>query len=219
MKHDPQMKQTAHTEFSAWAESYDRSLLNYFLFQPSYLAFLEEIVRWRGMNGEPFDLLDIGCGTGTLSAMLVGSPLPARVTGLDYAESMAAVAMRKARVAGAARRARFTCGDSEHLPFADASFDIVTCSNSFHHYPHPQECVRQMRRVLRPGGRLMLIDGFRDNIVGWVTYDVIIDHVEKGVHHATWRQMREYFDAAGFADVRQRKINILFPLLMTIGTA
>ncbi len=219
MKHAPHMKQAAHSEFSDWAESYDRSLLNHFLFQPSYLAFIEEIVRWRGLDGEPIDLLDIGCGTGTLAAMLVGSPLKVRVAGLDYAETMASVASRKAREAGAADRARFVRADSEHLPFADASFDVVTCSNSFHHYPDQAACVRQMRRVLRPGGRLMLIDGFRDNIVGWVTYDLIIDHVEKGVHHATWRQIHDYFEAAGFRDIRHRKINILFPLLMTIGTA
>lgn len=213
------MKQYARSQFETWAHSYDRSLLNHFLFRPSYSAFLEEIVRWRGLDGGPIDLLDIGCGTGTLAAMLMGSPLEARVVGLDYAESMAILASRKAHEADAQDRARFTCADSEHLPFADASFDVVTCSNSFHHYPDQQSCVKQMRRVLRPGGRLMIIDGFRDNIIGHITYDAIIGHVEKAVHHAKWFQMRDYFETAGFTDVHHRKINILFPLLMTIGTA
>ncbi len=210
------MKQAAHSEFSEWAHSYDRSLLNHFLFRPSYYAFIEEIVRWRGPEDGPFDLLDIGCGTGTLAAMLMATALPVRVVGLDYAESMAQVASHKARQAKAEDRARFVRADSEHLPFAGGSFDVVTCSNSFHHYPDPAACVRQ---VLRPGGRLMLIDGFRDNIVGWVTYDVIIGRVERPVHHATWSQMRGYFEAAGFREVTQRKINIFFPLLLTMGTA
>ncbi len=170
-------------------------------------------------GGDRVDLLDIGCGTGTLAAMLIGSSLNARVVGLDYAESMAAAASQKARSAHAGERACFTRGDSEHLPFADASFDVVTCSNSFHHYPHQEDCVRQMRRVLRPGGRLMIVDGFRDNIVGWITYDVVIAAVEKAVHHPPWSLMRRYFEDAGFSDVRQRKLNVLFPLLMTIGTA
>jgi len=214
-----EMKRVARSQFELWAGSYDRSLLNHFLFRPSYLAFLEEIVQWRGLDGEPMDLLDIGCGTGTLAAMLMAAPLKARVVGLDYAHSMAIAASRKAHAAAAHDRARFTCADSEHLPFADASFDAVTCSNSFHHYPDQPRCIREMRRVLRPGGRLMVIDGFRDNIIGWVTYDVIIDRMEKGVQHATWSQMHDYFVRAGFADVRHRKINILFPLLLTIGTA
>jgi ubiquinone/menaquinone biosynthesis C-methylase UbiE len=213
------MKQVAHSEFENWAHSYDRSILNHFLFRPSYHAFLEEIVRWRGLDAEPIDLLDIGCGTGTLAAMLIGSPLKVRVVGLDYAESMAMAAARKAREACAGDRARFTRADSEHLPFADGAFDVITCSNSFHHYPDQQHCVRQMRRVLRHGGRLMIIDGFRDNIIGHVTYDVIIGHVEKAVHHATWTQMHGYFENAGFTEIRHRKINILFPLLMTTGTA
>jgi ubiquinone/menaquinone biosynthesis C-methylase UbiE len=219
MKHATHMKQRASSEFEAWAGSYDRSLLNHFLFRPSYLAFIEELVRWRGADGTPLDLLDIGCGTGTLAAMLIGSSLPVHVVGLDFAESMAVVASQKAREAHAGDRARFVRADSEHLPFADASFDVVTCSNSFHHYPDQQACVRQMRRILRPGGRLMIIDGFRDNILGHLTYDLIIGIVEKGVHHATWSQMRRHFEAAGFADVRQRKINIFFPILMTIGAA
>ncbi|MBN1490159.1 MAG: methyltransferase domain-containing protein [Phycisphaerae bacterium] len=219
MKATRHMKHLASSEFEAWAESYDRSLLNHFLFRPSYLAFIEEIVRWRGLDGEPFELLDIGCGTGTLAAMLMASSLPVRVVGLDYAESMAVVASRKAAGAHAADRARFTRADSEHLPFADGSFDVVTCSNSFHHYPHQQLCVNEMRRVLRPGGRLMLIDGFRDNVIGWVTFDLIIGAVEKEVHHASWSQFHTYFQEAGFQNIHRRKINILFPLLMTIGTA
>lgn len=82
------MKAHAKDEFEAWAGTYDRSLLNRFLFQPSYRMFLEELQTWRGSDGRAFDLLDIGCGTGTFDAMLAASPLPARVVGLDYAEAM-----------------------------------------------------------------------------------------------------------------------------------
>jgi hypothetical protein len=76
-----------------------------------------------------------------------------------------------------------------------------------------------MRRVLRPGGKLMLIDGFRDNIVGWVAFDVIIGHVEQHVHHATWATIHEYFTNAGFQDIRRQKFSFWMPGLLTIGTA
>jgi ubiquinone/menaquinone biosynthesis C-methylase UbiE len=213
------MKELAGSEFEAWATSYDRSLLNHFLFHPSYEAFLEEIVRTWPDPETPLRLLDIGCGTGTFAAMLAAVRPNAHVVGMDFAESMARTASQKARQAGAAERVAFVRGDSEHLPFADAAFDVVTCSNSFHHYPDQQACVQQMRRVLKPGGRLILIDGFRDNVIGWVTFDLIIGHVEEHVHHAAWSQMREYFRHAGFDPVQQRKLNILFPLLLTIGVA
>lgn len=219
MSRDKTMKARALSEFEAWAHTYDRSLLNRFLFQPSYRMFLEELYVWRNAVSEPFDLLDIGCGTGTFAGMLACSAFPVRIVGLDYSPAMCRVAEEKARRTGVEDRLHFVAADSEHLPFADASFDVVTCSNSFHHYPHQQVVVREMRRVLRPEGRLMLIDGFRDNIIGWVAFDVIIGAVEKEVHHAPWSVIDGYFRAAGFRDVRRRKFNFWMPVLLTVGVA
>ena len=117
------------------------------------------------------------------------------------------------------RRAAFFNGDSEHLPFADGSFDLLTCSNSFHHYPHQAQVVREFRLVLRPGGRLMIIDGFRDNLIGWIAFDVLVTRREGAVFHAPWSLMRKYFVDAGFSDISQRKFNIWIPLFITVGTA
>ena len=211
------MKALAKGEFEAWADSYDRSILNRFMFRPSYLCLMEEIARWYDERERSFRVLDIGCGTGTLAGWLARSPLPVEVVGLDYAEAMCREASGKAACAGAASRVHFTTGDSEHLPFAAGSFDMVTCSNSFHHYPRQQAVVRDMRRVLKPGGRLVLIDGFRDNIVGWVTFDVAIGRVEGEVYHAPWTVMHDYFVKADFANIRRRKLGFWFPLLVTIG--
>lgn len=213
------MRSQARREFDTWAGSYDRSLLNRFMFRPSYLAFLEELYLWRKDTPEPFHLLDVGCGTGTFAGMLAATALPARIVGLDYSAAMCQVAADKARPTGLQDRIRFVTADSEHLPFADGSFDVVTCGNSFHHYPHQQNVVTEVRRILRPGGRFMLIDGFRDNIVGWVTYDVIIAAVEKHVHHAPWSVIDAYFKTAGFREIRRRKLNYWFPLLLTVGVA
>lgn len=213
------MRSQARRQFEAWAGTYDRSLLNRFMFRPSYLTFLEELYRCRRDVPEPFRLLDVGCGTGTFAGMLAATSLRAEVVGLDYSPAMCQVASAKAREVGLRERARFVTGDSEHLPFADASFDFVTCGNSFHHYPHQENVVAEVRRVLRPGGRFMLIDGFRDNIVGWMTFDVIIGAVEKHVFHAPWSTIHRYFERAGFREIRRRKINFWFPLLLTVGVA
>jgi len=213
------MKTHAKGWFESWAASYDASPLHHFLFQPAYRALLEELYRWRGDDDTPFDLLDIGCGTGTLGAMLVVSSLPACVIGLDYSPAMCHVAHGKAVQADLADRLRFVSADSEHLPFPDRSFDVVTCSNSFHHYPHQQAVVDEIRRVLRPGGRFMLIDGFRDNVIGWVVFDVIVAAVEKQVFHAPWSTVDAYFRRAGFREIQRRKFNFWFPLLLTTGVA
>lgn len=211
------MKDRAKAQFERWAGSYDRSLLHHFLFRSSYVALMEEIAQWHAAQRRPFRVLDIGCGTGELAAMLAHSPWPVQAVGLDYAPAMCRAAERKLHGLDAASRAAFAAADSEFLPFADASFDVVTCSNSFHHYPHQAAVVRGVRRVLRPGGRFVLIDGFRDNVVGWVTFDVIVSAIEKGVYHAPWPVIDGYFRDAGFTNIRRRKINFWMPLCITVG--
>src|SRR4029079_13648594 len=62
-------------------------------------------------------------------------------------------------------------GDSERLPFKSGAFDAVTCANSFHHYPHQQQAVAEMHRVLKPGGPLPLVDGYRDGPWGPRIYE------------------------------------------------
>ncbi|MBN1344234.1 MAG: methyltransferase domain-containing protein [Phycisphaerae bacterium] len=213
------MKAQAREEFNAWAESYDQHYLNHFLFRPSYRVFMEELYRWRGCDGPLYDMLDVGCGSGTLVSLIAATDLPLRrLVALDYAEQMCRVAREKARK-HECDHILYVNADSEHLPFPDESFDVITCSNSFHHYPHQQEVIVEMRRILRPQGRLMLIDGFRDNVVGWFVFDVCIGAVEKHVHHVPWSTVNRFFREAGFRQVTHRKFNWWFPGLLTVGVA
>lgn len=211
------MKRRAKTEFEAWAKHYDRSLLNHFLFKPSYVLLMEEIARWYAEHQRPFRTLDVGCGTGSLVEMLARSSWPVEPVGLDYSANMCIAADHKLRGARLRHAAKFVNADSEHLPFDDGSVDIITCANSFHHYPHQAEVVRDMHRVLADGGRLILIDGFRDCVIGWVVFDVIIGHIEGGVHHAPWPEIHQHFEQAGFNNIRRRKFNFWFPAFATIG--
>ncbi len=210
-------KSRARSEFDQWAGQYDRSLLNFFLFGPAYLSMMQEIAIWRKEHPIPFDALDIGCGTGTLASLILRSDWPATVTGLDFSPAMCAEASRKNNFDG--QRGAAIAGDSEHLPFSDASFDVVTCANSFHHYPDQQAVVCEMRRVLRPGGVLVLVDGFRDNAIGWAVFDVVIGAIERDIHHAPWSEIHGLFETAGLTNIRRRKSSLLFPLCTTVGIA
>src|SRR4029077_8982565 len=126
----------------------------------------------------------------------------ARVWGVDLVADMLGKGIdRWRRQAGHVQPVQ---GDSERLPFADGSFDFVTCANSFHHYPHQDRAVAEMHRVLRPGGRLLLIDGYRDALWGWFIYDVCVAGIEGDVHHASARQFRELFEQAGLRAIAQK---------------
>ncbi|MFL5574397.1 MAG: class I SAM-dependent methyltransferase [Gemmatimonadaceae bacterium] len=121
-------------------------------------AFRERLVGLARIEpGEA--VLDVGCGTGTLAIAAkrrVGSG--GVVQGIDASPEMIARARRKAAKAGV--DVIFETGVAESLPFPDARFDVVLSTLMLHHLPRParQQCVREVRRVLRPGGRLLAVD-------------------------------------------------------------
>lgn len=104
-------------------------------------------------------VLDVGCGTGTL-ALAAKRAVGAGgvVVGIDASSEMIAMADAKASRAGAG--VTFQVAAAEHLPFDDASFDVVLSTLMLHHLPGPvrRECVREAMRVLRHGGRLLAVD-------------------------------------------------------------
>ena len=98
-------------------------------------------------------ILDVGCGTGALLRLL-GSLLPdARLTGVDPAAGMV-------REAAASTRAEVREASAESLPFGDAAFDLVVSSSSFSHWQDQAGGLAECRRVLAPGGALLLADVF-----------------------------------------------------------
>jgi ubiquinone/menaquinone biosynthesis C-methylase UbiE len=105
--------------------------------------------------GRILDVLDAGCGTGFLSLEL--AERGHRVTGIDFAPAMIARARQKAAERGLA--VRFEPADAEQLPFAPASFDLVISRHVLWTLPHPEAAIDEWLRVLRPGARLVVVDG------------------------------------------------------------
>jgi len=103
--------------------------------------------------------LDIGTGTGQFAVYLARGGFD--VTGIDISAAMIAEARRYA--ADQRLQINFMTGDAESLDFADRTFDVVVSRNLLWTLPRPYQALMEWRRVLKPGGRLMLSDGFWEN--------------------------------------------------------
>ncbi len=115
-------------------------------------------------------VLDLGCGPGDGAARLAKKRAVA--IGLDYSQGMLDTAKKEAGLRG-----RLTRGDAGRLPFRDGAFDKIVCTNSFHHYPNHIASLEEMRRVLKPGGLLVLVDPRQDNVFGRLAIELIEERV------------------------------------------
>lgn len=129
--------------YAAWAARYDTL--------PNFVIAAEEPVVADLMAGlPPGYALDAACGTGRHAARL--SALGHDVVGVDQSPQMLA------KAAGKVPAARFETGSLEKLPLPDASFDVVVCALALAHVAELSRAVGELRRVLVPGGRLIVTD-------------------------------------------------------------
>jgi ubiquinone/menaquinone biosynthesis C-methylase UbiE len=98
-------------------------------------------------------VLDIGCGPG--AAVRAASPLVTKAVGVDRSEAMIEIARRRSQRLD---NVEFSVAGAEELPFADSTFDRVWTIHSFHHWEDRAKGLTESRRVLRPGGKLLIIE-------------------------------------------------------------
>lgn len=114
---------------------------------------------WKDILAGVFEgkmkILDVGTGTGFLALIL--TELGHDVVGIDLSEGMLEVAREKAEKFGL--KIEFKIGDAENLPFGDGSFDAVVCRHVLWTLPNPQRAIEEWCRVVREGGKVVVIDG------------------------------------------------------------
>ncbi len=105
----------------------------------------------------PRKILDIATGTGDL-AIASMTLQPDRVTGVDISEGMMEIGRKKLIEKGLSEKITLQYGDSEALPFEDQAFDAITCGYGVRNFEHLEKGLQQMSRVLRPGGRVAILE-------------------------------------------------------------
>lgn len=146
-------------------------------------------------------VLDVGCGTGVMSAKLAASGR--QVVGVDISTMMIERARRRNHPGIA-----FVHGDAEKLPAEDGAFDAVVNLISFHHYPNPSRAAAEFRRVLRPGGKLVLVAFDRNS--RYITLAQRTNRWTKRIAGTSWqktsRETATLLRHAGFMRIEVRPV-------------
>jgi ubiquinone/menaquinone biosynthesis C-methylase UbiE len=202
---EPDFKRRSRDAFDRQARDYDTAPYGRHArrLQPDVLAAVESI--------DFAAVLDVGCGTGALlEAILVAHPA-ARVMGLDLSPEMLGVARERL-----SDMAELLVGDAEHLPLSDGDVDLVVCVDSLHHYPDPRAALREMARVLRPGGGLVIGD-WRARTPLRQLMNVLLPRTPGGdVRIYTGRELTELAASAGFSVQRCEPAGVRGQLLVAL---
>lgn len=136
--------------FDHWSHTYEDSWMQRALFDPAHRATLALAARVVPL---PASVLDVGCGTGRLLRQARAYYWPdAQLIGVDPAPGMIETAQRLTP------DAIFLSGTAEALPLEDSSVDLALSTISFHHWHDQAAGIREIARVLRPGGCFLLVD-------------------------------------------------------------
>ena len=138
-----------HSSFSAQAKDFESERMNFS--KQEYLDYTIRAIQARKTDA----LLDAAAGTGACGRSL--SPLVASVVCLDATAAMLQQGRAMAE-AGGLSNIRFVQGYVEQIPYPDAAFDIVITRLAFHHFPEMERPFMELHRVLKPGGKLVIID-------------------------------------------------------------
>jgi len=195
--------------FDTWSAFYDLAPVQWATYWPVHDAIVAAL---RGRDATR--ILDVGCGTGQLSARLARERPQARITGCDFSAGMLRHAAARTDAVGWVR------GDACGLPFRDRSFDAVVSTEAFHWFPDQQRAADELFRVVAPGGVALV-----------ALVNTPARFVADGIHAAsrlagepfrwpTSADMRALFENAGFAVSAQTRIfrlpgGLLLPPVLT----
>ena len=146
-----------------------------------------------------FTILDVGCGGGKTIRRLAEVATSGKVFGIDYSATSVAAAKRLNAGNVASGRVSIQQAPVSRLPFSNNTFDLVTAVETHYYWPDPARDMREILRVLKPGGKLVLIaEAFRSETHAGL---LAIPMKFLGARYLTAQEHHEMFVTAGFTDV------------------
>ena len=190
------MKETlVREQYNEQASIYDRRWSDYL---DATLSFLQS---WGQISPDE-TVLDIACGTGELERLLLQKNPQQRITGVDISEEMLNTATQKL---SAYSQVSWQTARASELPFGDRSFDVVMCASAFHYFDDPIASLVEMKRVLKPDGRIVILDWCKD-YWGCKILDLALKVVDSAYQYCyTQKEFHDLLIKAGFEIRRDTK--------------
>jgi ubiquinone/menaquinone biosynthesis C-methylase UbiE len=197
-------------QYNRLADVYDQRW-NYYIINT--LQFLN---IW--VNLSPLDtVLDIACGTGEFERMVLAKHPTQQMVGVDISERMLAIAQQKLQ---AFPHVSFQVANASALPFSDHSFDVVVSANAFHYFDHPVTALKEMERVLKPAGRVVILDWCRDFLLCQIC-DILLKLVDPGYKRCySQDEFHQLLTSAGFEieHARRMRLGLVWGLMIATAT-
>jgi ubiquinone/menaquinone biosynthesis C-methylase UbiE len=140
-------------------QQYDQLATVYDLRWKSYIANTLSFLKTWAEISPTETILDVACGTGEFERLLLAEYPSLKIFGVDISDKMLAIAKQKCN---AYPQVSFQTASASTLPFDSHSFDVIVSANSFHYFDDPVSALQEMRRVLKPSGKIIVLDWCRD---------------------------------------------------------
>jgi ubiquinone/menaquinone biosynthesis C-methylase UbiE len=194
-------------KFDRWADNYEskNSIFKYFQKRVIVLIHFQS----------PSNFLDMGCGTGWavryVSTLRRGE---GHFVGIDISELM----INKAKeIAAGMNSVGFYKASSEELLLENDFFDNVICTFSFHHYLRPEKALSEAQRVLRPGGRIYILDPTTDDPLTR-SIDKLSQRIEKAhVKEYSTAEFKQMFSQAGLRHIKSKTVLPFYPVKVHVA--
>lgn len=196
-------------QYDKMSSVYDKRWKSYIFKTLSFLKDWAEILS-------PDTVLDVACGTGEFEQLLLSENPTQEIVGVDISEKMLEIAKHKCSIYS---QVSFQTASALALPFASNSFDVVISANSFHYFDDPLAALREMKRVLKPEGKVVILDWCKDYFF-WKIGDIVLKLFDPAYKQCyTQDEFHHFLAATNFTICRATRVRLDIVWGLMVATA